>query len=323
MGLKWGIIGLGSIANKFANDLQLVDGVELVGVASRNQQKAEEFKIAHNAKHAFGSYLELFQSKEIDIVYIATPHSSHMNWSVEAMKHGKHVLCEKPLAVNETQVQKMIDVATENKVFLMEALWTRFNPSLVKVLKHIEVGEIGNVSYVNADFCFFREAPDDSRLINMDLAGGSLLDIGIYPLFLAYVIFGMPKEIKASARLHRTGADLQTTMALKFDQGMASLSCGFASNSDMVAKIHGTTGSIFIDAPWHHSDSYKIIQNEKSTVYSNPTKGRGFTYEIEECVSCIAQSKISSALWSHQDSLNLVRITDEIRAQIEVKYPFE
>jgi len=159
----------------------------------------------------------------------------------------------------------------------------------------------------------------------MDLAGGSLLDMGVYPVFLAYSVFGKPKEIHSIGNMHQTGADLQTATIMKFDNSIANLMSGFKSQSDMRAKICGTKGSVFIDAIWHEIQGYVLFDNRtnNSKHVSLPTKGKGFTYEIKECIKYINENKIESEKWSHQNSLDLVGITDEIRGQIGLKYPFE
>ncbi len=323
MKLRWGILGLGKIANKFVKDLTLVENCELTAVASRTAEKAEQFGRQYGAKYMHSSYDEILKNDDVDIVYIAVPHDSHMEYTLAAMDHGKHVLCEKPLAVNRDQVQKVINASKSNNVFLMEAFWTRFNPSIEAVVSRVKNNEIGKVNYINVDFSFYRDAAPESRLLNMNLAGGSLLDVGVYPIFLTYLIMGYPDEILATSIMHETGVDLQTSAILKYKDGLANVMSGFRSASDMVAKIYGTNGKIFIDKIWHESQGYKIEKDDELTVYSLPKRGIGFTYEIEECFSCISKDRIESEKWSHSDSLNLISICDEIRDQIGLKYPFE
>ncbi|MDF1699252.1 MAG: Gfo/Idh/MocA family oxidoreductase [Saprospiraceae bacterium] len=323
MKLKWGILGLGKIANKFAKDLAMVENCELVAVASRSLEKANAFGKEYGAKNFHSSYEALFNNSDVDIIYIATPHSSHMLYALQALNHKKHVLCEKPLAINKIQVQQLIDASRANHVFLMEAFWTRFNPTFEAVLQRVQNKEIGEVNYVNADFSFFRDADPASRMLNMELAGGSLLDIGVYPVFLSYMLLGYPEQIVAVANKHETGADIQMSAILKYPKGIANLMSGFRSPSDMIARIYGTGGSIYIDKVWHESEGYKVEVGDQLTAYSLPKKGKGFTYEIEECLQCIKEGRIESEKWSHQDSLNLISICDEIRSQIGVKYPFE
>lgn len=325
--MNWGIIGLGNIAHLFVQDLLLVKEASIGAVASRNQSKANRFAEKYKVAKAYGNYQALLKDPDIDIIYIATPHNSHEQLSIAALEAGKHVLCEKPLAVNQSQVQQMIAVAQEEGRFLMEAFWAKFNPSIKKVLALIDKGVIGAVNYVNADFTFYREDPDDSRMLNMDLAGGSLLDMGVYPLFLAYSIFGNPEQILATGRFHQTGADIQTAAILKFKNGIANMMSGFVSQSDMVAKIYGTKGRIYLHPYWHETQGFTLIEgndgNTKTTKMHYPTKGKGFTYEIEECMQCIQQGKLESPNWTHQNSVDLIGITDEIRRQAGLTYPFE
>ena len=325
--INWGIIGLGNIADLFAKDLALVETTKLIAVASRNQTKADQFAQKHQAAKAYGNYEAILNDPKVDIIYIATPHDSHQSLTIAALKAGKHVLCEKPLAVNQAQVQKMIKVAQQEGKFLMEAFWSKFNPSVKAALKLVEEGRIGAINYLNADFTLCCDFTDDSRWYNMELAGGSLLDMGVYPVFLAYNIFGVPEQILATARFHSTGADIQTSAILKYKNGIANILSGFASESDMVAKIYGTEGRIYLQPYWHEAQGYTLIEgnwNQGKTIHQPlPTKGKGFTYEIEECLACIRQGKIQSPNWTHQNSLELISIVDEIRRQTGLKYPFE
>ena len=323
--LKWGIIGLGNIAHQFVQDLQLVAGVKIVAAASRSLEKARSFADQYNIPQFYGSYNKLITDPEVDIIYIATPHDSHARLGIEAMEAGKHVLCEKPMAVNSSQVEEMIAAAKASGVFLMEAFWSRFNPSIREALDRIERGDLGEVNYVNADFTFFRDDPDDSRMLNMDLAGGSLLDMGVYPVFLAYVVLGVPKAIRAISRPHTTGADLQTAAVFLYDHAMASMMSGFKSQSDMRARICGTLGSIFIEPIWHETQAYSFLDNRtgQEVKIELPTRGKGFTYEIEECIHCIQAGLLQSSSWTWKNSLELIGITDKIRQQIGLQYPFE
>lgn len=328
--LRWGIVGLGKISNKFVSDLKLIEDIEIVACASRSLPNAINFAGQHEIAKSYGSYQELFKDEEVDIVYIGTTHNSHMELSIQAMDHGKHVLCEKPLAINRKDVQKMVDASRKNNVFLMEAFWARFNPTIRAVLNQIQSKSIGEVNYVNVDFTFSRNDAEDSRMLSMELAGGALMDMGVYPVFLSYVIFGKPEQILAASRNHATGADLQTSAIFKYSNGMANIMTGFISQSDMMAKIYGTKGRIYIHPVWHESEGYTLITGNKGDEngyqekkYSLPKLGIGFTYEIEECKKCIQENKIESSLWSHQNSLDLMEITDEIRKQIGLKYPFE
>jgi len=320
---RWGIIGLGKIASKFAQDLALVNNAELKAVASRDILKAEKFKSTHQFELAFGSYAELLDCSEVDIIYIATPHNSHFEWSLAAMKKGKHVLCEKPLAVQGQEVKTLIETSKQQKVFLMEGLWSRFNPCIQSVLERIKNQAIGKVNYINADFCFAAALDKNSRLTDPNRAGGALLDIGIYPVFLAYIIFGMPKEIKATSRMTEAGVDMQTAMLFSYENGIANLMCSLMSKSEMKARIYGAEGSITINDRWHEANSFIVNKEGVEEVCEYELKGNGFVPEIEATHVAISNSDIESKLWSHQNSLDLISLLDKVRDQVGLRYPFE
>ncbi len=322
--IKWGIIGCGNIARKFANDLKLIDEAELTAVASRSIEKAKKFQQEHKAEKSFGSYIDLLENRDIDIVYIATPHSSHARWSIEAMKHGKHVLCEKPLSLNKNEAELIIKTSKETGRFFMEALWTRFNPTLIAVKKHIDNKELGEISYINADFSFKSDKPLNSRVLDMNLGGGAILDIGIYPVFLSYIVLGVPDTISAVSNFHQiTGCDMQTSMILNYNSAQAVLYCSFLTQSGISAKISGTLGTITIHEPFHAPAGYTFIKNNKKTDYVLPLNSLGFTYEIKECHQCLKNGKTQSNLWSHQNSLDLITILDGIRKSVDLVYPQE
>ncbi|WP_299536582.1 Gfo/Idh/MocA family oxidoreductase [Ulvibacterium sp.] len=322
--IRWGIIGPGKIAHSFAKDLKLVSDGVLTAVASRDITKAELFAKEYNAKHAFGSYEELFNCVEVDAIYVATPHNLHAQWSISAMDHGKHVLCEKPMGVNLTEVKEMIASALQNQVFLMEALWSRFNPTIRKVKQLIDTGELGDIGYLHADFAFYGlDRSEEGRVLNPYLAGGSLLDIGIYPIFLAYTMLGKPKAIKATSKFYKTGVEIQTSMIFEYEKAQALLYSGLTSNSEMKAEIAGSKGSVFIHPRWHEAQGYSMEKDGTLDKFNLPTKGKGYTYEIKEVHSCLKSGKLESALWSHQNSLDLIGLLDEVRRLAGILFPFE
>ena len=322
--VKWGIIGCGKIAHKFVSDLKLVEDAKLYAVASRNLEKGIKFAQKHNAINAYGSYNELFLDKNIDIVYIATPHSSHAELSIKAMEHGKHVLCEKPLALNYKEATTMIETSRRTNRFFMEALWTRFNPNFVNAKKHIDNGEIGQVKYINADFSFNSSFPLEDRTSNINLGGGAILDIGIYPIFLSYMLLGVPKEILAKSIFHEiTKSDIQTSMIFNYNDAQAVLYCSFVSKSEMIAKISGTKGQVYLHNSWHVAQGFSLVKNGHKQIFDLPTTGIGYTYEIIECHKCIQSNRIESKLWSHQNSLDLISILDSVRNKVGLKYPQE
>ncbi|MEM9075452.1 MAG: Gfo/Idh/MocA family oxidoreductase [Bacteroidota bacterium] len=322
--IKWGIIGLGRIAKLFAEDLRLVEDAELVAVASTNLERAKSFSKEFGYPKAYGSYKELFTDTQVDIVYVATLHHTHCHHSIAAMNHKKHVLCEKPVAINKKEAGLMVEAAKKNKVFFMEAFWSRFNPSIEKIKELITQGRIGKLRYINAEFTFYKLDDDpESRSLNVDLAGGSLLDMGVYPVFLGYFLLGKPKEILARSQFHKTGAEIQTSMILQYQDAQAVLYSGFANNTDMKAKICGESGEIFIAPIWHETQGFHLVTEGKSQYFDLPTLGKGFTHEIEEVHRCIRNNMNESSKWSHKNSLELIEIVDKIRLNSSIKYPFE
>jgi len=319
--IKWGIIGLGNIAHQFCRDLLLVEDAEIYAVASRNQQKANDFGALYKSKKTFGNYDAVFKDAIVDIVYIATPHSSHAELAIKALENGKHVLCEKPVALNYVQAVKMVAASKKNNRFFMEAFWTRFNPSFREALQKIKNGELGAIKYVNADFAFYVDIPEGSRMIKAELGGGSLLDMGVYPLFLAYCVLGKPEKVLATSNFFESGADQQTSMILHYKNAQAVLHSSFVSSSNMVATISGTQGRINLHPVWHETQGYSLVKNNHNVDFQFSTKGKGFTYEIEECHTCLRNNQIESKIWSHQDSLNLIRIVDEVRNQTGLNFP--
>ncbi len=322
--IRWGILGPGKIAHSFAKDLQLVEDGKLMAVASRNIGRAKEFSVQYDAEFAFGTYQELLECSDVDVIYIATPHTGHMEWAIKAMEHGKHVLCEKPLGVNLQEVQKIITAAQKNKVFLMEALWSRFNPSLQKVKELITAGKIGKVSYLSADFAFYGlDREEKGRLLNPELAGGTILDIGIYPIFLAYLILGVPDRILSTSNFYKTGAEIQTSMIFEYPDAQAILYSGLTCNSEMKAEISGRYGSIFIDPRWHEAQGFSVEFEDHQERFDLPTLGKGYAHEIKEVHDCLKASNLQSELWSHQNSLDLIGLMDEVRKQNGIVFPFE
>ncbi|WJS96853.1 Gfo/Idh/MocA family oxidoreductase [Flavobacterium johnsoniae] len=319
--IKWGIIGLGNIASQFAADLSLLKDAELTAVASRDINKGKEFGEKFNAQKVYDCYDLIFKDPEVEIIYIATPHNSHAELSIKALENGKHVLCEKPMALSYKDAQRMIEASKKHNKFFMEAFWTRFIPSVQNVLQKINNNVIGQINYIKADFAFHGSETENKRLFDKELGGGALFDIGVYPLFLSYILLGNPKEIIAKAIKHKNDIDLQTSMILQYEAAQSILHASIVSESDMKAIISGTKGRIELNAPWFVADVYSLfINEEKEATFTLPTLGKGYAHEIMECQNCIRNNQIESKLWSHQNCLDLSLIVEEIKNQI--KLPF-
>lgn len=320
--IRWGILGPGRIAEKFASDLALVDDAKLVAVASRSLDRAIAFGAKHFNATPYQSYEAMIKEGGIDIMYISTPHTFHLDQTLLCLENGISVLCEKPASLNRTEVQLMVDAARHNHLFFMEALWTRFIPATLKVLEIVESGEMGEVEQVEAEFCFTAPVDPDSRLYNLGLGGGSILDIGIYPAFLAYLLLGKPEKIKASGQVYSTGADQTCTMNFMYpDRKSAALHSSILFDSNMPARITMTKGYILMQPRWHEAPGLVVIKAGYEPEHiSCPPLGKGFTHEIMECHHCLRSGKIESQFWSHQDSLQLIGILDEVRSQVGVVY---
>jgi len=322
--IRWGIVGLGNIARKFATDLALVPNCTLQAVASSDKKRAHDFADEFNAKTHYSDYDRLFKDLKVDVVYIASLHPQHAELSLAALKEGKGVLCEKPLGLNAREVGSIITSAKENNAFLMEALWTRFNPAFEQVGKWIAQNQIGPLRYINASFSFNGlDRGEDSRLFNPDKAGGTLLDIGIYPLFLAYHLLGIPTSIKANATLTSKGVDEQLAFLLSFDKAHALMYSSFTHDEDMRATICGEEGEIYMDSRWHETPQIKLVQKGKESMKSFNFLGKGYTYEIEEVNHCLRNKLLESPKWTMKNSLEMASLMDEIRSQVGVSFPGE
>ncbi len=327
MKLRWGIIGLGKIAEHFARDFNDAssDQNELVAVASRTLDKARAFAQNHQISKFYGSYEAIFEDSEVDIIYIATPHNSHKKYSIEALKAAKHVLCEKPMGVNSAELREMIDVARKNNVFLMEALWTRWNPVILDVLELLHSDKLGSIIKVEADFGFKALMNPNDRLFNPEFAGGALLDIGIYPLFLSYLLLGKPKSLNASATLSDLGVDLSTSMLLNYSNDVYFQGdCTILEDTETTATITCETGEVIISRRWHEANSYQVTHsNGNIDKFALDLKNRGYYEEVKHCYEMIATGNIESDMWSLKNSVELAEILDQVRAKIGLVYPFE
>src|SRR5688500_1947963 len=252
--IRWGILGCGKIANKFASDLKLVEDATLLAVASRDPLKSETFSKEHKPALVFNSYEALVECHDVDAIYVATPHGMHYEHAMLCIRHGKAVLCEKAFALNLAQAREMIDFARRKKVFLMEAFWTKFLPQYQKAMEIISAGRIAEVQLIQSDFGFRAPEPRAQRLFDPVLGGGSLLDIGIYPVFIAQSILRKPTQVHAFITPYQSAVDEQCAMTMKFAGGaLAVLSSTFAVETPVEAVIAGTEGRIVMRDRFHNA----------------------------------------------------------------------
>lgn len=320
--INWGIIGLGKIANKFASDLLLSSDSELYGVASRSSEKAIEFAQKYNAVKTYSSYKELAEDTDIDVVYIATPHTFHFENTMMCLQNNKSVLCEKPLGMNAKEVKTMIDEAKSRKLFLMEGMWTRFIPATEKVLELIDNGVIGELLFVRADFGFKAHYNPAGRIYNKKLGGGSLMDIGIYPVYLSLLTLGMPKTIKAMARITETGVDSYCSVLFNYkNSAKAILESTIEADTPIEAYIYGTNGHIKIHNRFHHSEKISLFRDGlEAEIFELEYKGEGYFHEIEEVNKCLKIGTLESDKLSNTLSMNLSTLLDKIKHEIGLKY---
>ncbi len=320
---NWGIIGLGKIANKFAQDLQGMKSAKLHAVASRSLNKAKAFGEQYNVEHCYGSYHEMLHCPKLDVVYIATPHIFHSSNAIMCLNAKIPVLCEKPFAMNASEVRRMVAASKNNNTFLMEALWTRFLPTMKKTLSIIEKGTIGELTSIKADFGFKGTVDPETRLFNQNLGGGSLLDVGIYPVFLSLLLLGKPTDIKAVASIGKTNVDESCGMLLKYpDNKMAILHSSIVTKTSTEAYIYGTKGTIRINTRWHEPTSLTVMVDGKEPKdYFFDFDSNGYRYEAEEVHRCLRAKKLGSELLSHHFSLDLIELLDEIRMVAGIYYP--
>jgi predicted dehydrogenase len=319
---RWGILAPGKIAHKFAVGLQVVPGAELYAVGSRDFERARKFADQYHAPVCYGSYEELARDPEVDVIYIASPHSFHMEQTLLCLQEGKGVLCEKPLAINSHQVTAMIKSSKHYGSFLMEALWSRFLPNIIKTKEAINQGVIGDVSHLEADFGFLADYDPKSRLFDPYLGGGALLDIGIYPLFFAIYLFGSPVEIEASATLTKTGVDQSCKVHLLFAGGKtASLYFTLTEFTPVEARITGDKGEIKLPNRWYQPVNMITSKDSSQVETVFDFVGNGYNYQAAEVQNCLGQNKIESDNWSHGDSLQLMQLMDNIRLQCGIEYP--
>ena len=318
--IRWGIIGLGKIANKFATDLMTLKNIELVAVASRNQQNSDDFAQKFNAKKAYNSYLDLAKDNEVDAVYIATPHSFHKEHTLLCLQNKKAVLCEKPFAMNLQEVTEMISVAKENNVLLMEALWTYFLPQYAYLLEVIETKKFGKLKNVAADFGFKAIYDLESRLFKKEVGGGSLLDIGIYPIFAALSTLGKPDLIDANATFFENGVDASCEMIFHYKGAKATLKSSLIEETKTTAIFTFEKAIVKLDRQFHAPSSVTIFENKKEKKIDFNCKTFGYNFEIEHFNTLLREGKTESSMMTFNFSKDLIKILDKVRGIIGLKY---
>lgn len=319
--INWGIIGLGNIANKFAQDLLTVENAKLYAVASRSQEKANAFSSRYNASKAYNSYEALANDPNIDAVYIATPHAFHKENTLLCLENGIAVLCEKPFAMNTEEVGNMIAKAKEKNVLLMEALWTYFLPHYQFVLNELKNETYGKLIKLEADFGFYRAFDNSSRVFNKSLGGGSLLDVGIYPIFAALSTLGIPNNIEASATYFENGADSSCDIIFNYPNNTkAYLKSTLLEGTPTHAIFHCEKGRLKINTQFHCPSTVTVTSNGKEETINFNYKTIGYNYEIIHFNELIRQRKTESDIMTFKFSQQLIKTLDDVRNIINLHY---
>jgi predicted dehydrogenase len=321
---NWAILGCGKIARKFSSDLKLLPNANLYATASRDLKRSQEFAAEFGFKKAYGSYEEMLDDEKVDVVYIATPHAFHHRQTLMCLEKKKPVLCEKVFAVNKNEAQEMVDAARQNNTFLMEAFWTMFQPSFTQAMEILRSGELGKIKMVRSEFAFNAPYDTENRLYNVKLGGGSLLDIGIYPVFAALSSLGKPEIIKTFADFATTGSEESISIIFKYRNGeMANLTSSFSSFSPIQTEYWCERGYVVLHPRWFTPTDITVWkQDEEVTLHkSEHLHGWGYQYEAAHVMECLEAGKIESDKMTWQMSLDLMELLDRIRIDAGIFFP--
>lgn len=322
--VRWGIAGTGGIAARFARSMSMPERGSTVAVASRTDERARTFAGQFGVLRPYGSYEALAEDPDVEVVYVATPHSRHAADCILYLEAGKHVLCEKPFTLNANEARRVFDVARRNGRFIMEAMWSRFLPSYASLARLLAEGRIGEPRLVEADFGFRRDIDPGHRLFDLAQGGGALLDLGIYPAQLSTLVLGTPDRIVADGNVGITGVDEDVVAVLHHPGGALSvLKASIRTNQSCTARIAGTEGIIEIPAFMHCPHQLVVSSASGSETIDSPWEGDGLQFEIDEVHRCLDQGLTESPIMPATETVRLQGILDRIRSQLGVVYPGE
>ena len=321
--VRWGILGTGRIARDFATALRATPGATIAAVASRDPATAAGFADEFHIPLRLQGYDSLAACADVDLVYIGTPHAMHAENALSMLAGGKGVLCEKPFALNRAQAEQVVALARSRRVFLMEAMWTRFMPALAEAKRILASGVLGEVSQASADFGFAATGGPEARLFNPALGGGALLDVGIYPLSITAYLLGAVDAVRAQAELGPTGVDLQTVFTLRHAGGaLSTCACSLKARTPGLLTVSGRNGHLRLDAPFHRAPTVTLtLAGEPPREIPTPYLGNGYVHEAIEAQRCWTEGLIESPAMTHEQTLHLMGVLDDIRRQVGVRYP--
>jgi predicted dehydrogenase len=315
--VRWGIVSTGGIATKFAQDILQTDNASLAAVGSRNQDSADKFAAAHQVPSAYDSYEGLFADDSVDAIYVATPHPIHLPNSADALRAGKAVLCEKPITTSAAELQELIDVAVANNGFLAEAMWTWFLPAVQQAKAWLDSGRIGKLRHVRAELGYPVKYRPDSRMFDPELAGGCLLDMGVYPIAIARYFTGRsPQEIQVLSRRAQNGVEDDIAMQFNYDDCVASLAATFRCKLPNTTYLIGSEGHIEMPLGWGASDAHLYVAEDLVESYNDQRRGSGLEFEIQSVSEDILQGKKQSETVPLSASLDFQKHMDQVRAQL-------
>lgn len=318
--IRWGIISTGGIAGAFAHGLQFVEGAELLGVGSRSQESADRFGEKYNIPRRYPTYQALAEDSDIDAVYVATPHPMHHDDTLLCLNNGKAVLCEKVFAMTAAEANNMIAAARANNVFLMEAMWTRWLPRIVEIRRLLAERVLGEVKFFQADFGVWFPFDPNHRVFAPELGGSALLDLGIYPVSFASMVFGMqPDKVVSVAHMGQTGVDEFAGITFRYpNEGIAQIYTASQLQTPNEAMIVGEKGIIRIPGRFYAAESGKFtlqLKGEAPQEFDFPIEGSGYRYEAEEVGRCIREGKLESAVLPLSETLGIMQTMDRIQSK--------
>jgi len=324
--ISWGILGTGNIAHLFASDLQLLPDAALAAVGSRAQERADAFGDRFGVPRRYGSYEALVADPELDVVYVATPHSEHAEHAAMALEAGAAVLCEKPLALNAAQAETLIATARRRDQFLMEAMWTRFLPVMADVRRLVqEERALGDVHLLRADIGVVQDFDPEHRLFDPALGGGALLDLGVYPIAFAFDLFGPPDAVTSSAVIGDTGVDEQCAVVFRYDDGTQAVwHASVRADAGRTCVLAGREGRLRGLRAWWKGAPFELTRADGSTeTWARPFEGNGYQFEAAHVMRCLREGRTESPVMPLDESRAILDTTDALRAEWGVRYPDE
>ena len=320
MTVRWGVVGPGRIASKVVGDAPLVPNAEFVAVASRSAERAEAFAAAHGIPRAYDSYQAILDDDGVDVLYIATTHPQHRAIALAALRAGKAVLVEKAFTVTPEATREIVELATATGTFAMEAMWTRFQPVVVRLRELVADGALGEIRSVQGELCVQANPDPQDRFLNPAIGGGAVFDLSVYPISFAQMLLGDPETVHAQGTLTDTGVDLEESMLLGFPGGRsAALFCSLRCASPGQLRVFGTEGWIDVLPRFHHPDTIVLHRGDREQTVHAPRTGGGYAHELIEVTECVAAGKAQSDVMPLADTVAVQDVMAEVVRQVGVR----